>query len=203
MAILRVLLIVLEVVVLFNFIILVHELGHFLAARWRGLYVDRFAIWFGKPLWSRKIGEVTWQLGCVPAGGFVSLPQLSPMEWIEGKTLPSGEPLKPASPRDKIIVAAAGPLFSFALALIFGVGVWLFGQPVSESELTTTIGHVSPGSTAAEAGLQPGDVITAIDNVPVTRWGGTDAGSVGLFLWRDKSCDVSSEWVDRGATSTP
>ena len=93
MAILRVLLIALEVVLLFNFIILVHELGHFLMARARGLYVDRFAIWFGKPLWSKKIGDVTYQLGSIPAGGFVSLPQLSPMEWIEGKTLPSGAPL--------------------------------------------------------------------------------------------------------------
>lgn len=181
MAILRILLILIEVVLLFNFIILVHELGHFLAARARGLYVDRFAIWFGRPLWSKKIGEVTWQLGSIPAGGFVSLPQLSPMEWIEGQTLPSGKPIKPASPLDKIIVAFAGPLFSFGLALTFGVGVWLVGQPVSESELTTTVGHVVTNSSAARAGLQAGDVLTAIDGVPVTRWGGTEAGSVG---WR-------------------
>ena len=181
MAILRVLLIVLEVLLLFNFIILVHELGHFLAARARGLYVDRFAIWFGRPLWSKKIGEVTWQLGCIPAGGFVSLPQLSPMEWIEGQVLPSGKPIQPARPLDKIIVAAAGPLFSLGLAFVFGAGVWLVGQPVSESELTTTIGYVSRDSSAAKAGLQAGDKILSIDDVPVTRWGGTEASSIG---WR-------------------
>ena len=181
MSVVWVLLIVLEVMLLFNFIILVHELGHFLAARALGLYVDRFAIWFGRPLWQKKIGDVTWQLGCIPAGGFVSLPQLSPMEWIEGQTLPSGSPIRPATPLQKIIVAVAGPLFSFGLALFFGVGVWIVGQPVGESELTTTIGFVGRDSSAAKAGLRVGDVIRAIDGVPVTRWGGTEAGSV---IWR-------------------
>ena len=200
MTISRVLLILLEVVLLFNFIILVHELGHFLAARARGLYVDRFAIWFGRPLWSRKIGDVTWQLGCIPAGGFVSLPQLSPMEWIEGRTLPSGQPIRPASPLDKIIVAAAGPVFSFGLALIFGAGVWAVGQPVSESELTTTIGYVGKDSSAAKAGLLPGDQLTAIDGVPVTRWGGTEAGSVGWRIVASEGTRIKLSLVRNGKT---
>ena len=50
--------IVLEVLLLFNLLIFVHELGHFLAARWRGLKVERFAVWFGKPIWMKKIGGV-------------------------------------------------------------------------------------------------------------------------------------------------
>jgi len=202
MAILRVLLIVLEVLLLFNFIILVHELGHFLAARARGLYVDRFAIWFGRPLWSRKIGQVTWQLGCIPAGGFVSLPQLSPMEWIEGHTLPSGQPIKPATPVDKIIVAAAGPIFSFGLALVFGAGVWIVGQPVSENELTTTIGYVGKDTAAARAGLRPGDRLTAIDGIPVTRWGGTEAGSVGWRIVASEGARIKLDLVreDRPVT---
>ena len=55
MTILRYIFIGLEVVLLFNLLIGVHELGHFLAAKWRGLKIDRFAIWFGKPLWKKKI----------------------------------------------------------------------------------------------------------------------------------------------------
>ena len=55
MAILKYILIFLEVLLIFNLLIFVHELGHFLAARWRGLKVDRFAIWFGKPIWKKKI----------------------------------------------------------------------------------------------------------------------------------------------------
>jgi len=119
MAALKVILICLEVVVLFNFIILVHELGHFLAARWRGLVVDRFSIWFGRPIWQKKIGSVVYSLGSIPAGGFVSLPQLAPMEWIEGRVLENGQPMRPIRPVDKIIVAAAGPVFSLSLAFAF------------------------------------------------------------------------------------
>src|SRR2546430_565982 len=54
----HVILIIFEVLILFNLLIVVHELGHFLAARWRGLYIEQFGIWFGKPLWKKKIKSV-------------------------------------------------------------------------------------------------------------------------------------------------
>ena len=76
----------LEVVLLFNILIIVHELGHFLAAKWCGLQIDKFAIWFGKPLWSKKVDGVEYILGSIPAGGYVALPQMAPMEAIEGKS---------------------------------------------------------------------------------------------------------------------
>src|ERR1700745_4205449 len=97
--------VVLEVLLLFNLLIFVHELGHFLAARWRGLKVDRFAIWFGKPIWKKKINGVEYALGTIPAGGYVSLPQMATMEAIEGKGESSGQTLPPISPLHKIIVA--------------------------------------------------------------------------------------------------
>src|SRR5579864_3146148 len=132
MVILKYVLIFLEVLLLFNLLIFVHELGHFLAARWRGLKVDRFAIWFGKPIWKKRINGVEYALGTIPAGGYVSLPQMASMEAIEGKGESSGKPLPPISPLDKIIVAVAGPLFSFLLALGFGVLVTILGHPVNE-----------------------------------------------------------------------
>ena len=70
------------VILVFNFIILVHEWGHFLAARWRGLKIDKFQIWFGKPIWKKTINGVQYGLGWIPAGGFVALPQLAPMGGI-------------------------------------------------------------------------------------------------------------------------
>src|SRR3954469_841308 len=102
---LKIILISLEVVLLFNLLIGVHELGHFLAAKWRGLKVDRFAIWFGKPIWKTKINGVEYALGWIPAGGYVALPQMAAMEAIEGKGESSGQPLPPISAMDKIIVA--------------------------------------------------------------------------------------------------
>lgn len=172
MDVLKVIFIILEVVVLFNVLIFVHELGHFLAARWRGLKVERFAIWFGKPIWKKEINGVEYMLGTIPAGGYVSLPQMAPMEAIEGKTDKPRENLPPVSAMDKIIVAFAGPLFSFGLAILFAVIVWAVGRPVSESETTTTIGAVDDGSPAEKAGLQVGDVIKSVDGLPVSKWGG-------------------------------
>lgn len=164
--------IALEVVVLFNLLIFVHELGHFLAARWRGLKVDRFAIWFGKPIWKAKINGVEYVLGTIPAGGYVSLPQMAPMEVIEGKSETPSEPLPPISALDKIIVAFAGPLFSFGLALVFAFVVMGVGKPESETESTTTIGYVEKDGPADKAGLRPGDKILSVDGKPVTKFGG-------------------------------
>src|SRR3982750_1463077 len=127
---LRIALIVLEVLLLFNLLIVVHELGHFLAARWRGLFIEGFGIWFGKPLWKKTINGVEYSLGSIPAGGFVSLPQLAPMEVMEGKVETPREQLPPISALDKIIVAFAGPLFSFGLAFAFALVVWNVGRPV-------------------------------------------------------------------------
>src|SRR6476469_8938704 len=170
--ILQVIFILLEVVLLFNLLIVVHELGHFLAARWRGLYIEKFGIWFGKPLWKKTINGVQYSLGSIPFGGFVALPQLAPMDVIEGKADVDRARLRKISAIDKIIVAIAGPLFSLLLALFFAAIVWAVGHPVSEGDSTTVIGYVAPDSPAKKAGLQPGDKILSVDGKPVRRFMG-------------------------------
>src|ERR1700746_2061345 len=150
----RVIFILLEVLVLFNLLIVVHEIGHFLAARWRGLYIEKFGIWFGKPLWKKKINGVQYSLGTLPFGGFVALPQLAPMDIIEGKADVDRAELPPVSALDKIIVAVAGPLFSLLLAVVFAGMVWIVGYPVSESDMTTVIGYLMPDSPAEKVGLR-------------------------------------------------
>ncbi|MCE0498227.1 MAG: RIP metalloprotease RseP [Methylacidiphilales bacterium] len=170
----------LEVVLLFNILIIVHELGHFLAAKWCGLKIDKFAIWFGQSLWTKKIDGVEYILGSIPAGGYVALPQMAPMEAIEGKTETPREELPPASPWQKIIVAFAGPLFSFGLAVVFACVVWVVGKPVTDTEATTVIGHVLPDSPADHAHLQAGDKILYIDNHPIKSFGGIG----DTVMWR-------------------
>src|SRR5258707_10006316 len=111
MDVLKVIFISLEVLLLFNVLIFVHEWGHFLAARWRGLKVERFAIWFGKPLWKKEINGVEYVLGSIPAGGFFSLPQMAPMGVIESKNGKTPGQLPPPSAFGKIIVAFSRPPF--------------------------------------------------------------------------------------------
>src|SRR6266404_7187874 len=130
----RVIFILLEVLILFNLLIVVHELGHFLAARWRGLYIEKFGVWFGKPIWKKTVNGVQYSLGSLPFGGFVALPQLAPMAIIEGTADIDREALPPVSALAKIILAVAGPFFSFLLAIVFAVIVWVAGYPVSESD---------------------------------------------------------------------
>src|SRR5215813_2759055 len=199
MSVLKPVLIAIEVLLLFNLLIFVHELGHFLAARWRGLKIDRFAIWFGKPIWKKKIRGVEYALGTIPAGGYVSLPQMATMEAIEGKGESAGQPLPPISALDKIIVAFAGPLFSFLLAVAFAVIVMQVGRPVSEAETTTVIGYVEKDGPADKVGLRPGDRILTVDGQPVSKFSGM-GDSVTWRIVRSEGQTVSVKVERDGKT---
>ena len=162
-----------------NVMILVHEWGHFLAARWRGLKVDKFQIWFGQPIWKRTWNGVQYGIGWIPAGGFVTLPQMAPMDAIEGAGQEPRASLPPITPLDKIIVAFAGPLFSILLAIVFAVMVWKVGRPINEPAEPTQIGYIAPDMPAAQSDLKIGDIIRAIDGQPVQRWN----GQVNSVIW--------------------
>ncbi len=200
MSILSPILVIAAVIFIFNVIIFVHELGHFLAARWRGLEVERFQIWFGKPIWSKTYNGVQYGLGWIPFGGFVALPQMVTMEAIEGENDKS-KTLPPVKPIDKIIVAFAGPLFSFLLALLTAFGVWVVGKPDSRIN-TTTIGYVSPDGPAAKAGLLPGDKILTINGHKVDSFAGNmETGVVENIITSEG--DVITFVVKRPGTEAP
>ena len=174
-------LLIIVVILSFNMMIFVHELGHFLAARWRGLKIDKFQVWFGKPIWSKTVNGVQYGLGWIPAGGFVALPQLAPMDAIEGER-ESDEPLPPISPMDKIIVAVAGPIFSLLLALTLGLAVWGLGKPIDIVH-ATQIGYIEKGSPAEKAGFQLGDNILEVNGKKMIGFmGGLDCITENIVL---------------------
>lgn len=167
------------VLLFFNGTIYFHELGHFLAAKWRGLKVDRFSLFgIGPKLfgWQGKDG-VEYCICWFPFGAYVALPQLADMRGIEGDIPASDNPLPPLSFTDKVVVAAAGPFFNLIFAILIACVIWVVGTPSSEQGQSRTVGHVFetiPGPNgdyvpgpAYLAGLQTGDEILAVDGVSV------------------------------------
>ena len=114
------------IVLFFGGSIFVHELGHFLAARRRGVKVERFSIGFGPRIfgWRGKDG-VEYRLSWIPLGGYVALPQLADMAEIEGGSSGDREPLPPISYATKIIVFVAGAVFNLLFAFALACIVWV------------------------------------------------------------------------------
>ncbi len=171
----------LMIAVFFGGSIFVHELGHFWAARRRGVKVERFSIGFGPAIfkWRGKDG-VEYRLSWLPLGGYVALPQLADMRGLEGA--PSEDPTALPSPNyaTRMIVFSAGAamniLFAFALATI----LWKVGFPAYADTQRAKIGHVMSEITlpdgrkqispAAAAGLRTGDTILEVDGHAVKTW---------------------------------
>jgi regulator of sigma E protease len=167
---------VISALLLFGITVFVHELGHFIAARWMGLYVDRFAIGMGPVACKFNRNGVEYSIRWLPLGGFVSIPQMLPMDSVEGKVENLPKNLPSASPLAKIVTAFFGPLFSLGLGFVAAVLVFFIGKNVNVATLTTTIGYVDKDSPAYAAGIQPGDKIVSINGVPVKHWvGGSDS----------------------------
>lgn len=193
---------VLEALLALNLLIFVHELGHFWAAKWRGLKIDRFAIWFGRPIWKRTINGVEYAMGWIPAGGYVALPQMATMEMIEGKGEKDAESLPNISALDKIIVAFAGPLFSFLLAIAFAFVVWGVGKPQRVANDSTTIGWVEPDGPAWKAGLRPGDKILEVDGKIVTHFSPPAQDSLTWRIVTSEGTNIAIKYLRGGKEIT-
>ena len=158
-------LIVLGVLVFF------HELGHYLAARWRGVHVETFSIGFGRALgqWKDKRGT-QWKLAWIPLGGYVKLHGQEQPEDVEPEVraawLP-GRTFHEKSVLSRAIVVAAGPVANFILAAVLFAALFATaGEPLILPE----IGEVKADSAAQHAGLQTGDRIESIDGQPTERF---------------------------------
>lgn len=175
-------------VLFFGGSIFVHELGHFLAARWRGLKIERFSIGMGPRVvgWTGSDG-VDYRISLLPIGGYVALPQMADMSAVEGATEEGAERLPPISYADKMWVAVAGAVFNLLFALGLAVVLWFAGVPAQEGSETTVVGHVEPAISAGGpladigaartapgpahlAGVRAGDRVVAVDDVPVRNW---------------------------------
>lgn len=161
-------------ILLFGLSVLIHEYGHFLAARLLGFQVDAFSIGFGPALWQKKIKGVNYRIGCIPLGGYVALPQLDPseMDAIQGQNSDKTEnkEVPPVAPWKRIVVAVAGPFGNIVLAVVVAFIIYFASTPENFGGVGVTVGSVKPDSPVAKAGLQVGDKFLSLNGNPVTCW---------------------------------
>jgi len=165
-------------VLLFALAILVHEFGHFIVALKLGLRVEAFSIGFGPALWKRTYRGVEYRISAIPLGGYVSLPDLDPegTKVLESSAKGSGNadtksapPRAPLPPWKEVLVAFAGPFMNIVLAVVLAVALSLVPS-ARFGTLPAILGEVIEDGPAAEAGLQAGDVIVAINGHPIVTW---------------------------------
>ncbi len=160
----------LDYVIAFVFVlgvmVLVHELGHFLAARYFGVRVEAFAFGFGPRLFGYKRGDTDYKVCLVPVGGYVKMAGETTKE-------PTGDPGEFLSkPRwQRVVIALMGPVFNIVLALLLLTGLFMIRYERMAFQLEpAVIGYVAERSAAEQAGIRAGDTIVAIDGEETPTW---------------------------------
>ncbi len=167
-----------------GFTIFIHELGHFLAARQRGLIIKRFSIGFGPKIFGWEKDGVEYRISMFPFGGYVALPQLADMGRVEGQSdqpeenrlsawddiedddNEKEEGVEPKTPpkisyADKMIVSVMGAVFNILLAFALSSVLWFFGYERRDGELTTKIGYVADTVERWNPIVQQGETVTS------------------------------------------
>ncbi len=149
-------------------LIIVHELGHYLVARWCGVKVLRFSVGMGKVVYSRRFGkdQTEWAVSALPLGGYVKM-----LDAREGDLSDvSAEDMQREFTRQsvwrRIAIVAAGPLANFLLAILLFAGLYSYGIPEPAPKLRAP----AEQSVAYQAGLRGGELVTAVNGEEIQIW---------------------------------
>ncbi len=155
------------VLVLIGVMIMIHELGHYWAARYFDVKVETFSFGFGPRLFGFRRGETDFRVSAVLFGGYVKMAGEQPGD--ENAADPRSFLAKPRWQR--LVIAFAGPLMNVVLAVVLLTGLFMVTFPKHPpAKLSGLIGHVTPDSPAGRAGLEEGDRILEIDGVANPTW---------------------------------
>jgi len=157
----------LVVVVVLGFMIFIHELGHFMAAKSFGVRVLVFSLGFGKTLLHFKHGDTDYRISALPFGGYVKMAGDDPSEVRQGEP---GEFL--SQPRwRRFVIVVMGPAMNVLLAVLLLTGLYKFHfQRPAYLEQAARVGDVDAGSPAAQAGIQAGDRIVRLGTLQDPKW---------------------------------
>src|SRR5919109_688867 len=148
-------------------LVIVHEFGHYAAAKFFGVRVEVFSVGFGKRLFGFRKGDTDYRVSLLPLGGYVKMSGENPMEATTGEP---GEFM--SHPRwQRFIIALAGPAMNIILAVVLLTGVFMvhYAHP-KYLEQPAVIGKVNENSPAQSAGLKPGDRLIKVDGVDNPMW---------------------------------
>lgn len=158
---------VIPFLLILSIVVFVHELGHYLVARWNGVRVDVFSIGFGPELFGITDRAGTrWKVSALPLGGYVRMhgDADAASATVNAKAALDPDSFPAKSALQRMAIVAAGPLANIVFAIVaMAILFATVGRPFTPAE----VGEVQPDSAAAVAGLQPGDRITAVDQQPV------------------------------------
>ncbi|MDW3024270.1 MAG: M50 family metallopeptidase [Alphaproteobacteria bacterium] len=172
----QIMLTIFALLVVLGIVVFVHELGHFLAARWAGVRVDTFSIGFGPAIvkWHDKRGTM-WKIACLPLGGYVSIyGQEDMFNRKKYKELPADKKIGhylSAPAWKQFIIIGAGVFMNFVLAWLIYTSLFMFQPRLVGNSQLPVIGQVIQESVAFNAGVKPGDTIVSIDNEKIANWG--------------------------------
>src|SRR3989441_11064046 len=158
---------ILGAVLVLSVIIVIHELGHFLVAKFFKIKVETFSVGFGPRLLGFRRGETDYRISAFPLGGYVKMAGENPTDEITG-----AEHEFLSKPKwQRFLVAAAGPAMNVILAIVLLTGLYVYGTDVPEFMIMkATVEGVEPGSPADKANIKPGDVIVSLDGKENPTW---------------------------------
>ena len=156
-------------------VVFVHELGHFLAARFVGIDVEAFSIGWGKPILKKKIGQVEYRLGLFPLGGYCKMKGETEFEeaYLKGRGQGEKGSYFSVHPFRRVVACAAGPIFNLIFAVLVLSVIWGIGFEVNTlGNRIVLASEIYPGTTnpADEAGLKTGDRILSIKGKQTTTF---------------------------------
>src|SRR5258708_4583455 len=158
---------IVPVAVILGFMIFIHEVGHFMVAKALGVRVAQCAIGFGKRLIGFRKGETDYRINAIPLGGYVKMSGENPTD------------TRTDDPREfvnhsrwhRFLIAIAGPVMNILLAIVLLTGVYMVHyEHAACMDGPAIIGYVDPGSSAAKAGIQAGDLVVQVDGVRNPTW---------------------------------